>query len=258
MRVQPFAFVVHQDDHGHWHAWPWEFAYYVQHGETADEAISNARARLERELDRREAVDSQWKFKPHQWPPPLKALHERVQHDAERRALPYEVRTYDDWLTRFPIAITQSLLPRNAVDSEIIDKAKTWADLVCRGLFTDAIEEIPDATRFLPMADFPQPHVTMTADTLRSIIAEAEVEFPIATVISSGPSITRLDEHTTFRDAGQRLVCGLGRVLAVIEMRMELGERRFELDVEMHVFETDKGLLVTLRRAALEHADELR
>jgi hypothetical protein len=250
MNEQPFAFVVHRLRET-WFAWAWEFPFFVGHGESSEEAMNNARALLDKELDRRETVDSQWKFKPHQWPPLLLALRERVWRDRDRRQLPFQVRTYEEWLGGVPHRFPPHLLLVDPSDSDLMDRALAWVNLIEKGNLAEAIDCIPDSTRYLPMSDFPKLHIPWTSEYLHAILAEAEIGLPCSMRISSGRNLVRHDRPSTLREIGQSLVCGLGRVVVTLSMRIAIANSQYSLRVEMEAFETECGLLLTMRRPTL-------
>lgn len=251
MASTSFEFVAHEAQHGAWFAWPWEFAYIIGKGDSKDKAISDAKSSLDRELDRREAINAQYKFKPGQCPPPLKQIRERVQQDAQRRKLPYALRSYSDWLNSNPIDLPGRCLRLHATDSEIATVLREWGDLICVGKHDEAFQMIPDANSILPNSDFPQSQLHWTADMLQSMLDDAGVQPPINRVDVSGPSVTRVNRPKSPCEIGQRLVCGLGEVDVVIAYSIALPTPEHVLEIEIHGFVTDQGILPTLRRLSV-------
>jgi hypothetical protein len=251
MTPRPFDFVAHEATDGTCYAWPWEFAYYIGSGDTQDTAVASAKAALDRELDRRESTDAQYKFKPGQWPAPLKLIHERVGRDAERRKMPPRIRSYSDWLDSNPIQLPDQCLSPNATDDDIEELLRHWGTLICDGSIDDAIALIADATSVLPMSDFPLPQTPLKAVELRSMLDSAGVQRPFARVDAAGPTVTRIESPASAIDHGQRLVCGLGKVVFVASYSIALRGTGRVLETEIHGFATDLGILPAFCRLSI-------
>lgn len=243
-------------------------AYFFACAATEREAVEKSKASFDKELDRREELDSQWKFKPHQWPteappgpggirmPSIKELHDRIRLDAERRKLPVQMRSYDEWLSAFPFALPPNCLPADADDAQLIELVDAWADMICDGAIDDAFRTVPDKQCFLPLSDFPSPQLMWTAEMLRAELAYSKIELPISRTSVMSPAVTHYDQRFEIHALGQRLICGLGAHVATIETAFGFGGSSLQVDAEIKVYETNNGLLATLHNVAFRDASQ--